>query len=120
MVDTVINKGAPAMRRLFVGTLLAVLIAVPAVACQLENSDAAQVSPPGAIVDQFLPSTKLTDAKRVQVEQLRADITRLTAADKITEARALEAQAIDILGLLIARPACNPGPAVPTTASPRM
>jgi hypothetical protein len=97
------------MRRLFAAMMLSALLTVPALGCGLNPRLAPQMPPPGEAVDDLLPDAKLADADTEKLKMLRAEIAKLVADHKMKEARAVEEQAMKILGYKKLWLHCGPG-----------
>ena len=97
------------MRRLFAAIVLSALLTAPALGCGLSLRFAPQMPPPGAALDGLLPDAKLADADMENLKVLRAEIAKQVADHKTKEARAVEEQAMKILGYRKLWLHCGPG-----------
>jgi hypothetical protein len=97
------------MRRLFVGVILSALLTAPGLACGPNRNPALRIPPPGAAIAPLSRNAKLTDAERENLKTLRAAIAKLAADQKMQEARAIEEQAMKIIGYRKLWLHCGPG-----------
>jgi hypothetical protein len=99
------------MRPLFVAIMLSALLTAPALACgpSTNGTRAQQIPPLAALLDDLLPNAKLADAEMENLKALRAKIAKLAAGHKMQEARAVEEQAMKIIGYRKVWLRCGPG-----------
>jgi hypothetical protein len=99
------------MRALVVGLVLSGLLAAPALACGSAVKGSAHIPPVAVAVelDELLPKAQLSEADLAKIKDLRAQITTLAAARKIVQARAVEEDAMRMLGYRKGLMRCGPG-----------
>ena len=78
------------------------LLAAPALACP-------HIPPLGTAIDGLLKQTRLTEADRKKIEDLRKQTTDLAAAGNEQNARKAEEEAMRLLGFEKAWLKCGPG-----------
>src|SRR5262249_26325301 len=97
------------MRALVVGLVLSALLAAPALACGSAVKGPAHVPPVAAELDDLLPKAQLSEADLAKLKDLRAQIATLVAAKNIKQARAVEEDAMRMLGYHKGLTRCGPG-----------
>ena len=97
------------MRALVVGFILAGLLGAPALACGSAVKGVSNAPPLAAELDELLPKAQLSEADLAKLKDLRAQIAALGAAGKANQARAVEGQAMRMLGYRKAYMRCGPG-----------
>lgn len=85
------------------------LLVGPAWACGEDPKLPPPIPPLNAALDELLPAAKLSAEDRARVESLRAEVVKLAADGKEAAARAVEEQAMKLLGIDKMWLACGPG-----------
>jgi hypothetical protein len=88
------------MRRMLVVFMLSALFTAPALACGFKpsNTHAPAMPPLAATLDKLLSNATLADAEMKTLKMLRTQIANLADDHKMQEARAVEEQAMKLLG----------------------
>ncbi len=97
------------MRRVLAVVIPAFVLAGPASACSEDPTNPPPIPQLNAALDELLPTVTLSPEERGRVEGMRAEAAGLAAQGNEQAARAVEEQAMKLLGIDKVWLACGPG-----------